>query len=406
MEFDTGDNSTFPGVEDLPSNEYIVIREFISSLPDELAVKGGEIVLVTRTSEDGWSLVRNKRGGTGMVPFECLIPKVHPSSPSTQRTPESEQDASARVLADNSSPSLIIWPENVSLSNESLLVEPLPPFPRFSVDIFSICLPSFENELPTTHGLDKSDNVPEKEPPFEPDKSTPSSTINVLSDSRKFTIPVDERGGKSEHLLCEEPGRETIYGKYAENQESITTPDKIVEPAFVPEPLLNSPHPSPSKGTDDYPSSYIVNGDSDNRESTAKEHPNTISGIIHNNISGDLHTSTINDSSTTTNSHNVHIHITTNSHNTNSTQSHYFDHKCSNRYRTNDHNRKRRWTITELIYVPIPASCTNFLPLAYSVIPWDSAQRSVYWAWDAQWLQSWCMPVLQWTQIPYPSGVW
>ncbi|THU98993.1 hypothetical protein K435DRAFT_557156, partial [Dendrothele bispora CBS 962.96] len=55
------------------NNEYIIKHEFVPSLPDELAVKGGELVLVLHTFEDGWSLVRDERGGTGMVPYEYLM---------------------------------------------------------------------------------------------------------------------------------------------------------------------------------------------------------------------------------------------------------------------------------------------------------------------------------------------
>jgi len=98
LEVDTRYNSTFPGAEN-SSNEFVIKHEFVPSLPDELAVKGGEVVLVMHTFEDGWSLVRDKRGGTGMVPYEYLISKEKasirrlpdPNSPSTRRAPESKQ---------------------------------------------------------------------------------------------------------------------------------------------------------------------------------------------------------------------------------------------------------------------------------------------------------------------------
>ncbi|KAJ7572076.1 hypothetical protein C8J56DRAFT_994145 [Mycena floridula] len=45
---------------------------FIPSLPDELSISNGEVVVVLQEFDDGWALCRNGRGQEGMVPLECL----------------------------------------------------------------------------------------------------------------------------------------------------------------------------------------------------------------------------------------------------------------------------------------------------------------------------------------------
>ncbi|KAF5359062.1 hypothetical protein D9758_004796 [Tetrapyrgos nigripes] len=111
--------------------------------------------------------------------------------------------------------------------------------------------------------------------------------------------------------------------------------------------------------------------------------------LVINNVSGDAHYSTTNDSSTTTNSHNIHIHITSSSHNTTS----------SSPNDTNQGNRRSRWSVTKFIHVHVP----TFLPIPYF------PQGFVQWIWDAmnqRWLQSFLTPVVQWfhsATVPFPS---
>ncbi|KAF5367997.1 hypothetical protein D9758_004485 [Tetrapyrgos nigripes] len=65
-------SSTLIGASQKDSNEYTILYKFESSLPDELTVKGGEVVNVLHAFNDGWSLIRDERGEVGMVPSQCL----------------------------------------------------------------------------------------------------------------------------------------------------------------------------------------------------------------------------------------------------------------------------------------------------------------------------------------------
>jgi hypothetical protein len=75
------------------SNEHVVLHKFETALPDELNVKAGEVVGVLHSFNDGWSLVKGKKGEVGMVPSQCLVlrelaPKV-PGSTSSVNIPVS-----------------------------------------------------------------------------------------------------------------------------------------------------------------------------------------------------------------------------------------------------------------------------------------------------------------------------
>lgn len=58
------------------NEEAFVNRLFIPSLPDELSVTVGERTQVLSLYDDGWALCANGRGEQGMVPQECLDPRV------------------------------------------------------------------------------------------------------------------------------------------------------------------------------------------------------------------------------------------------------------------------------------------------------------------------------------------
>jgi len=72
-----------------------VVCTFITSLPDELSIKIGEMVRVLAEYDDGWSLCMNMNGEQGMVPLECLkqrgggmglVPPVTEIRPASRRT--------------------------------------------------------------------------------------------------------------------------------------------------------------------------------------------------------------------------------------------------------------------------------------------------------------------------------
>jgi hypothetical protein len=74
--------------------------EFIPSLPDELSITTGEIVLVLSDYDDGWALCKNGSGDQGMVPLECLDRASAPAQTlqaDTQDYRDSRRTSSLRV---------------------------------------------------------------------------------------------------------------------------------------------------------------------------------------------------------------------------------------------------------------------------------------------------------------------
>ncbi|KAF5330874.1 hypothetical protein D9619_005284 [Psilocybe cf. subviscida] len=58
-----------------------VICTYITSLPDELPIRIGEIIRVVAEYDDGWGLCTNTAGEQGMVPLECLQMGPTPKRP-------------------------------------------------------------------------------------------------------------------------------------------------------------------------------------------------------------------------------------------------------------------------------------------------------------------------------------
>ncbi|KAF8205640.1 kinase-like domain-containing protein [Mycena galopus ATCC 62051] len=107
-------NNPAPRPVPLAAATAMVRYEFIPSLPDELRIITGEIVYVLAEYADGWALCKNRRGGQGMVPLECLDrtaqtlqartrnndPRRTSSIPESQLT--SEDPGSANLPSSNS----------------------------------------------------------------------------------------------------------------------------------------------------------------------------------------------------------------------------------------------------------------------------------------------------------------